>query len=398
VTSQLADDIQALSDIERPSASPGEESAARWIASRFKQIGLQAQVDSFKFNPDYWTIWGSHGLLASAGAGLALVGRRPARVGAALSALTAISFWGELTREYDLLRKLFPTRNSYNVLARLPNPGASRVLIISAHHDAPRSGLVFHPRIIRTLSRIFGPARDQRVPFGGTLAAMLSISAGAAVYGLKLRDKPPRRSLLLAGLLTLLFSLSMWNISRGRLSPGANDDASGVAVLLALAEATAREPLAGVEVWFLSTGSEEGILGGMQAFMGHYRRDLEGKEPFVLNLEMLGSGHICYLAGEGFVRRYPYSAEAVARAAAVAAEPKFEAVRTLHTAPFATDALVATQLGIPAVTVASVSDDGSVPHYHWPTDTPENVDLRSVENAYTFCHRLIQSLTEDRNS
>ena len=134
---------------------------------------------------------------------------------------------------------------------------------------------------------------------------------------------------------------------------------------------------------------------GMQAFMKRHRRELDGRRPFVLNLEVVGSGRTTYLEGEGFLRRYPYHQEAVALAAEVASEPPFTSVNSLGNAPFATDALIATRYGVPAITVASLNDEGYVPHYHWPSDTPESVDLRSVESAYAFCHRLIERLAEE---
>ncbi len=392
--SRIIADIRALAAIERPPASPGEEAAARWVQSRLREIGLAAEIEPFRFNPDYWLVWGAHALAVAVAAGVAPLGQRMARAGALMSGLAAASLWGEFTTEFHLLRRLLPTRTSYNVLARLPNPGASRLLILSAHHDAPPSGLIFHPSLSRVLARLIGPARDQRVPFGATLAAMLAVSAGAAARSAGMLEGISRRLLLNGGLFSLAFALLMWDIGRRRPSPGANDDASGVAVLLALAEALAREPPAGLEVWFLSTGSEEGILGGMQAFVERHRSELASRRPLVLNLEMLGSGRTCYLKGEGFVRRYPYLGEAVALAEEVAAEPSFADVHALETAPFVTDAQVATRAGIPALTVASLNDDGYVPHYHWPSDTPETVDIGSVEHGYAFCHRLISRLTE----
>ena len=113
----------------------------------------------------------------------------------------------------------------------------------------------------------------------------------------------------------------------------------------------------------------------------------------MLNLEVLGSGRVAYLEGEGFLRRYPFGREAVALAEEVAREPEFAEVRSLGNAPFATDALIATRLGVPAITIASLNDAGYVPHYHWTSDTPEHFDLRSVEQAYRFCRRMIERLT-----
>lgn len=392
--SKLAADIEALAAIERPSASPGEEQAAHWLQSRFHDLGLAAEIEPFSFNPEYWSVWAAHGLLAATSAGLALTGRRGARLAAAVSALAAASYWGELTTEFHLLRRLLPARISYNVLARLPHPRPRRVLIISAHHDAAHSGVIFHPAMFRLLSRLLGPKPDAPSPLRIPLGAMAGIAVGAVARAFGRRGRFSRRMILWGAFVNLVFAALMRSVGRSPVAPGANDDATGVAVLLALAESLTREPPRDVEVWFLSTGSEEGMLGGMQAFLRDHADELAGRRPFVLNVEAAGSGGVVYMEGEGFVRSYRYHEEAVRLAGQVAAEPEFAAVRAIAGAPFATDALIATRLGIPAVTIASLTPEGFVSHYHWPTDTPENVDLDSVELAYRFCHRLIERLLE----
>ena len=178
-------------------------------------------------------------------------------------------------------------------------------------------------------------------------------------------------------------------------SPGANDDASGVAVLIGLGTRLANDPPRDLEVWFLSTGSEEGFLGGMRACMEKHSNELTGRRPLFVSLEMTGSGNIVYFEGEGFLRRYGYGPEAVALAESAASEREFGTVRRVKTAPFASDALVATHFGVPAVTVASTNSAGYVPHYHWGTDTPENVDIRSVELALRFCERMVRRLASN---
>lgn len=389
---RLEQDVRALASIERPSASPGEEAAARWVQSRLRDLGLEAEVEQFQFNPDYWSVWGLHGLLAALSAALGRLGSGKARVGALTGALAAASFWGDVTTEFYLLRRLFPTRASYNVLARLPNPDATRVLIVSAHHDAARSGLVFHPLLYRLMARV--QKEPSPPPLHLPLFTMLMISVGGALRGIGVQGRVLRWSLTAGALVNLTFAALMRNVGRSGVSPGANDDASGVAVLLALAQGLSREPPSRLEVWFLSTGSEEGILGGMAAFLERHRAELDGRKPFVLNLEMMGSGHPVFFEGEGFLRRYQYDRHAVNLAREVATETEFRDVRSLGLAPFASDALAATRAGIPAITVASLNDAGYVPHYHWTSDIAENVDLHSVARAYAFCRCLIARLAE----
>ena len=44
-----------------------------------------------------------------------------------------------------LLRRALPKRTSANVLAWAGDPGAERTVVLVAHHDAARTGLLFHP-------------------------------------------------------------------------------------------------------------------------------------------------------------------------------------------------------------------------------------------------------------
>jgi hypothetical protein len=390
---QLLADIRSLSSIHRPSASPGEREAAEWVVSRLRGIGLEATVEEFRFYPAYWNAWGIHvGLAALAGIA-SLMSRRLARPSAVLSSLLAMSFWGDLTTGFHWLRGLLPAQPGYNALARLPNPGAKRVLVISAHHDAAHSGAVFHPGIANWLRPRSGPVKKQppilQIPF----AAITTVAAASLLRAGGLPRFLWRKPLQLAVLLNGITAALLADIGRNPVSPGANDNASGVAAVLALADQFKRKPPSNLEVWFLSCGCEEAIMGGMLAFGQRHFPELADRRPFFLNFEVLGSGQVSYMDGEGFLKLYHYHPEATDLAAEVARESGFEGVNS-HTIRFGTDALVPTRHGFPAITVDSTDESGFISDYHWPTDTPENIDVASVERAVAFAGRLVERLDE----
>ena len=391
---RLGADVAGLCRFHRPSASEGERQAAEWVASRLRAMGLEPELEEFPFYPDYWNVWGSHAALAGAAGVAALLSPRLAWSAARVSAFLAASFWGDLTCGFHWLRSCFPARRSYNVVARLPNPSAERVLVISAHHDAAHSGLVFHPAIPRLMARNSRADGQMpailKLPFG----ALLLVTAAAWLRSRGLADFLARPALRLGVALNGLMTALMADIGRSDVSPGANDNASGVAVVLAMAEELSRERPANLEVWLLSTGCEEGIMGGMLAFMRRHRQELAGRRPFFLNFEVLGSGRPVYYQGQGFVKLYRYHPEALTLAERIAREPEFQDV-TGVTTRLGDDALIPARHGFPAITVASASDIGFTSNYHWATDTPENIDLRSVERAWLFSRRMVQLLDED---
>lgn len=391
---RLGADIAGLCRFHRPSASEGEHRAAEWVASRLRAMGLEPQLEEFHFYPDYWNVWGSHAALAGAAGVAALLSRSLAWSAARVSAFLAASFWGDLNCSFYWLRSAFPARPSWNVLARLPNPSAERVLIISAHHDAAHSGLVFHPAIPRFMARRSADGGRMpailKLPFG----ALLLVTAGAWLRSRGLADFLARPALRLGIALNGLMAALMADIGRSPVSPGANDNASGVAGVLAMAEQLSRERPANLEVWFLSNGCEEGIMGGMLAFLDQHYEEIAGRRPFFLNFEMLGSGKRVYQTGEGFLKFYPYHPEAVDLAARVAQEPEFQDVGSESTR-LGTDALIPIRRGLVAITIASASEIGFAPTYHWPTDTPENIDFRSVERAIQYSRRIVQLLDEE---
>jgi hypothetical protein len=391
---RLDADIGALCHFYRPSASKGERQAAEWVAARLSEMGLEPDLEEFRFYPDYWNVWGGHAAL-SAGLGLlSLASRRLAGRSTRFASMLAASFWGDLNCSFYWLRSAFPARPSCNVVARLPNPSASRLLIISAHHDAPHSGLVFHPAIPRWLVRTFGASTETPAILKLPFAALLLVAGGSWLRASGLLGPLARGSLRLGVALNALTAALMADIGRSPVSPGANDNASGVAAVLALAQQLSQERPKNLEVWFLSNGCEEGIMGGMLSFLDQHYEEIEGRRPFFLNFEMLGAGKPVYQTGEGFLKFYPYHPEAVGLAARVAEEPEFQGTGCTSSR-LGTDALIPIRRGLVAITIASASETAFSPTYHWPTDTPENIDLRSVERAIQYSSRIIQLLDEE---
>jgi Zn-dependent M28 family amino/carboxypeptidase len=192
----------------------------------------------------------------------------------------------------------------------------------------------------------------------------------------------------------LFFSLgaaaTMANIGASRVVPGANDNLSSVAVLVALAHELAESPPDGIRVILLSTGSEEGFMEGMQAFGRRHFEELDRASTEFVCLECVGSPHLCVVEAEGMLRMRPYtesSREALARAGAAAGVELTRGLRTVA----ATDALIALRAGYPACTLGGIDETKFPANYHWESDTPDNLDWDSVEGAARVCEEYVRA-------
>jgi Zn-dependent M28 family amino/carboxypeptidase len=171
--------------------------------------------------------------------------------------------------------------------------------------------------------------------------------------------------------------------------PGANDNLSAVAVLVALAHALRERPPDGVRVILLSTGSEESFMEGMQGFARRHFPELPRTTTEFVCLECVGSPQLCVVEGEGMLRMRYYdegSREALAAAGAAAGVELQRGLRTVA----ATDGLIALRAGYPTCTLGGVDETKFPANYHWPTDTPDNLSWESVEAAAAVAEAYVR--------
>jgi acetylornithine deacetylase/succinyl-diaminopimelate desuccinylase-like protein len=374
--------VRELASYERPSASDGERRAADWLATELRDAGCRdVRVEEERAHGGYW--W-PLGLLNAGSALAALLGRMPAALaGAAASAAVYDDVSGG---RLWFRRRTLPRRPTWNVVAEAGDPDGARTVVFVAHHDAAHSGLVFHPALPRIGMRLaprLHERANQSIPimFGVFLGPLL-LSLWGLVGGRRLR----RSGMFYA----LGATAAMANIGASRVVPGANDNLSSVAVLVALANELSERSPEGVRVVLLSTGSEEGFMEGMQAFGCRHFAELDRATTEFVCLECVGSPNLCVVEGEGMLRMrlYPESSrEALARAGADAGVELLRGLRTVA----ATDALIALRAGYRTCTLGGVDETKFPANYHWPSDIPDNLDWSSVEAAVAICDRYLRS-------
>jgi len=379
----LRERLEELERIERPSASDGERRAAEWLVASFAELGAEARIEAEAAHGTFWWPLGLGAMLGTIGALLALRGRR--LLGALLGLIGAAGIADDFPPNQRRLRRVLPRRTTYNVVCELGDPNAERTVIFIAHHDAPHSGLVFHPKPAQIADKLGLIEKTNTSPalmapvIGGPLLTALGASTG-------------KRGLAKLGALFGLGTVAaMADIGLREVVPGANDNGAACVVLLALAKRFAEEPPEGVRVILLSTGSEESFSEGMKAWGERHFPQLPKDNTFFLCLEALGSDHLLVLRGEGFLKMNEYSPRALAFMDDLAEEMGiwlFPDLR-LHNG---TDGLEPLAAGYETAVLASCNDLKQASNYHWPTDVAANIDFDTVERATDLCQEAVRRL------
>ncbi|MFO7654391.1 MAG: M28 family peptidase [Candidatus Krumholzibacteriia bacterium] len=181
---------------------------------------------------------------------------------------------------------------------------------------------------------------------------------------------------------------------RGEPLPGANDGASGTAVLLHLAELlAAAPPPVGVDLIFFD-GEDSGRAGEPRTFclgsqhlasnLGSFASPLRGRPLGLVVLDMVGERGVS-IPREGYSARYaPAWTSAVFRRAA---ELGVSALRDEPGPPVYDDHVPFLEAGIPAVDLI----DFDFPQWHTTADTPAVCSAASLEQV----GRLVLSICQD---
>jgi hypothetical protein len=379
----LRERLEELERIERPSASDGERRAAEWLVGQFRALGAEARIEAADAHGTYWWPLGIGTALGALGGLAALRGRRA--LGATLGALGAAGIASDFPPHSRRLRAPLPKRTAYNVVCEIGEPDAARTIVISAHHDAAHSGLVFHPAIPKIADRLglIEPIETSPALMAPVIGGPLLVALGA-LTGLK----PLTR---LGTLLGAASTAAMAEIGARKVVPGANDNGTAVVSLLALARRLADRPAPGVRVILLSAGAEESFSEGMKAFGERHFEELPKDSTFFLCLESTGSPHLLVLRGEGFLKMYDYPAPALELLDTAAAElgiwlyPNLR----LHNG---TDGLEPLAAGYETAVIAGCDDLKQPSNYHWPNDLADNLDFGSVADGIRLAEATIRRL------
>jgi Peptidase family M28 len=329
----------------RPAGSDGERRAAEHLRARLEALGREVELEQFSVWPAWSVGYACNALLAIAGSVLAVSN---ATAGTLLVLAAAILTFLDLAGIVPTTRRLFPRMTSQNVVSwgDRERPGA---LLLVAHYDT-------------------GPTRAR--PLRPLFWAMLALLACCVLRAGGIDGTLLTLAQFAATAVLIVYDLLLLDLALTPAAHGENDNASGVALALRLAERLdGKLDHFGVHVLF--TGSQKAMAQGMRAFLKEHRAELAATDSAVLNLDEVGSGEIRLTSKEGpllTVRSHPQLVGAIDADTCVSRQ--------------ASDGYAAASAGLPAVTV---------------TATGERLEEDTLAEVEELCVELAESLDEELN-
>ncbi len=234
-------------------------------------------------------------------------------------------------------------------------------------------------------------SKSQRLSFAGRSLAAAVSAAGVLGLAAALALWPDVRALHLACAAAAAGALAASALAGyGNASPGALDNATGVAVLLELARHRAGHDAPGRVEW-LVTGAEEDGLVGADRFLARHGERLRAEHAAVVNLDTVGGAGPSIL----ITHRWRGGAGEDGLAGTIrerARELGITLVEKRVPFPAGVDSAVFARAGLPAVTLASGTWRSTFRHVHRPSDVPDRVDVATLERTV----RLVDALLDAR--
>ncbi len=377
----------------RPSTREGERQAARYAMRVLTEAGVK-DVREEPFLSGRETYWPYVVTLGAGFLGNVAYLSRPNRttgvLAALLNALGAWGFYAEANFDDHWGRALLPKGVSQNVVGVIPaGEEAKRRVVLMAHLDTHRTPIFYStPLLLRLFSSLVG-------------AAFVSLPLSALVSFLRLFAFVPGVSTLL-GIAAAFQAFALGMSIQGETTPhttGANDNGSGAAAVLALAEYLAENPLPHTEVWIALTGCEEVGAYGADAFARAHKDELQ--DAFIINVDMVGVGVPALVEREGLIKSYYPDPDLLRLAMEVAAEHPDLNSGPRRTGAY-TDSGVLSKHGLRALTVDSIVPPNHpaspyMGYWHQMRDAFDNVDKDCLTKACAFVWLLLQRIEQKRS-
>jgi hypothetical protein len=353
-TSEIATKLAGFE--QRGAGRDGERRAAHWLAQEIEAAGQISRIEPFWCRPNWAMAHAWHVALGLAGT---LTSVSSPRVGGALLVAALASIVADELTGISPGRRLTPERASQNVVGASDKNEQHRIrLIVTANYDVGRVGLIYRPRVRRSMAKVRAAARNLPPGWLGWLTIALNWLLVIAILRLAHHKGALIGALQLIPTVGLVLALALLvDVASAGFGASGDDNASGTAVAMAVGAALNAAPPAHVSVELVLQGASAQSTTGLRRYLRARRRERKARNTVVLGIGPCAAGELTYLTADGPLVPLRYFRRLVELCAKIASEQPNLNVRPRRGR--ATDpALAARMSRLPAVAISREGSTG----------------------------------------
>ena len=372
----------------RGAATPAEKQTADYAQRQMQQMGLRdVRVEKFDtalagwlpltiiFSIAVWGVFACWGLFY-----LTQTRILGALLAAGLCLLALVLLYLEATLRDQPLRRIGWRGISHNAIGLVAPTGTikQRVVLISNLDTPPAAAVLKTPRRVCLFHVVF-------------YVGALSLLGSVVLYVLGGLDVW-EWAFVFAGICGLLQSaviIQSLRADHGEFTPGANNNASGVGTVLALAERLRGMPLHNTEVWIVCYGSHTAGGTGLRALLRQHADELQA--AWLIGFEGVGVGdRLIVISREGWLRRsiHPAMRDPIERTSAAHPDQTIEIRATSRNTIIAP----AVWRGYKSACLSVGSNQNEVPYAYSHADRVEHLQLSALNRVHEFGWQLLQEI------
>jgi hypothetical protein len=284
--------------------------------------------------------------------------------------------------DIDIFSVFFPVAKSQNVTAKIKPEGENKnLLIFSAHIDSPFVNRLYEGKFREyafLLKKIFI-----------SLFILLFITSLLKIFNWLPNLVDYLFLLPFAGIGLTVFYQSL-AVTYDK-SFGANDNLSGIAVLIGLAEYFSRNKPLTTEIWFCAFGARETGSTGSKNFVRTHYKKIKGKAK-VINIDSVAGGAL-YIVTKEYENNITHDKN-MAGQLNLSAKNAGLTVYEKAIEGISTDAGSFSFEKIPAVTLLSLDKYGIPLRYHVKEDLPQYISEEQLQDTYKICIEAVRLIDE----
>jgi hypothetical protein len=369
----------------RGSTSENEKKAGKYIESKMKSIGMNVEAEEFKSKTSLFTVLDICIILFIIAAIIFPI----SALVAFLISLAAVAILVAELNMKEVLSRIMPKEQSRNIIGKIaPISKAKKRVVLMGHYDSAKPLPLFHPAVVRYFDllviALFLSTVFTTVFYG--LGSLVQFFASTSMYSIYFWYA----SFPWVGYLSVIFVIIAYGELFTKHTDGANDNASGISVILKVAEIFSKEPLKNTEIWCAATGCEEAGTVGTMRYLDKHAKELQ--DSFMFSIDCVGIGNLRYVVKEGIMKIISVPSELVNLVTETAdSNPELQA-KPLVLKYKASDSFPALSRGLKAMCIVAVDEKNLPPNWHWKTDVFENIEENTIKKAQEFVVEILRTI------